>query len=136
MLLAVVSVKEEADELRIWDVVKSGNGELLLATNRGLRTFAPKTSKLEIPKIHLAGREVRRLCRDGLGRLWIAGSGLALIHATGDRVDHLDDALPMMGDRKIVAISPDPARQGGVFAAIDGRGVIAVQVEARSSRDP
>ena len=135
VLVEVLPVRDGTDELRIWDMVKSANGELLLATNRGLRTFAPGTSKLESPKIDLAGREARRMCRDGLGRLWIAGTGLALIHAGGEKVDQFDDVLPMVGDRNIVAMSPDPDRQGGIFFAIEGRGVVAVQVAARRSQD-
>jgi hypothetical protein len=105
-------------------------------SNRGLRTVAPRTSKLESPNIDVEGRQIRRICRDGLGRLWIAGTGLALMHEKGNKAEQLDDALPIVGDWNIVAISPDPERPGGIFFAIEGRGVVAVQVAARRSQVP
>ncbi len=127
--LDLLPVKDNVGVMKIRDAIKWNNDELLLATDRGVRTFALATSKVGSPAIETGGRQVARLCRDTLGRLWLGGDRLTLIEADGKTIRTLD-GLPMVGESAIVARGADSSQPGGIIAALEGRGVVFVQATA------
>ena len=70
------------------------------------------------------------LVRDGRGRLWLGGEGLAVLEADGKTLHPLDE-LPKLGRSKIEALAADPAHADGAIAAVADRGVVFVRVDAR-----
>jgi hypothetical protein len=125
--LDAVSSDHWGGPIKVRDAISWSKDRLLLATDRGLRTLTVSTSELASPPIDVGGRAVARLCRDTLGRLWIGGEGLTLIDVE-HKVIHPLDALPAAGRCAVEAIAADPGRPGGIIAAIEGRGVVFVQV--------
>ncbi len=71
------------------------------------------------------GRKIRRLARDGLGRLWLGGEGLILVE--GGKVQAMD-TLPMLDREEVRALAADPDHRDGIVAAIEDRGVVFVRV--------
>jgi hypothetical protein len=131
--LTVVSLTEPGLEGRVkveGAIAGTQKGELLLATDRGLRTFAIDGGKLSVAGVDSGGRSVSRLARDGRGRLWLGGEGLMVLEADGKTL-HALDAVPKVGRSKIEALAADPAHPDGAIAAVAGRGVVFVRVEAR-----
>jgi hypothetical protein len=120
----------QARRLEVRDAIAWARGELLMATDRGLRTYAIDDDRLATPSLHTGGRAVSRLARDGRGRLWLGGEGLALLEADGKTLHPLDE-LPMLGRTKVVALAADPDHPDGVIAAVEGRGVVFVRVHGR-----
>ena len=130
--LKVIPVLDESlVPLGIRDAIPWEPGVLLLATYEGLRRFEVGEEADEpIAGPSPIGRPdgmVRRLCRDGSGRLWLAGDGLWLVDPETDEPIALE-ALPMLGRSGVAAIAPDPERPDGVITAIEGRGVVFVAV--------
>ena len=121
---------EGCQRLKVRDAISWSRGEVLLATDRGLRTFAIDGGKISTPPLNTGGRAVSHLVRDGRGRLWLGGEGLAVLAADGKTLHPLD-ALPMLGRSKVVAVAADPAHPDGAIAAVEGRGVVFVRVEAQ-----
>ena len=70
------------------------------------------------------------LCRDGRGRLWLAGQGLAVVEAAGKAPVPLDE-VPMIGRTTINALAADPEHADGVIAALSERGVVFVRVSGK-----
>jgi hypothetical protein len=128
--LEVVPSTEGGHDLNVRDAISWTRDALLLATDRGLRTFAIDGGRLATPSLDTGGRLVSRLVRDGRGRLWLGGGGLAVLD-TGGRSHHSLDALPMPGRSKIVALAADPGHPDGVIAAVEDRGVVFVRVDGR-----
>ncbi len=128
--LEVIPLTEAGRRLKVLDAIAWNQGELLLATDRGLRTFAIDGGKLSALTLNTGGRVVSRLVRDGRGRLWLGGEGLAVLDADGKTLHPLDE-LPMLGRSKIAAIAADPAHPDGAIAAIADRGVVFVRLDAR-----
>ena len=116
------------EPLKVRDAIAWSNGELLLATDRGLRTFAIDGGRLAVPALETGGRSVSRLTRDGRGRLCLGGEGLAVLDVHGRTVHPLDE-LPMLGRLTIQALAADPAHPDGAIAAVKGRGVVFVRVD-------
>jgi hypothetical protein len=103
---------------------------VLLATDRGLRTFAIDGGRITVPPLIAGGRPVSHLAQDGHGRLWLGGEGLAVLDADGKALHPLD-ALPVPGRSKTDALAADPGHAEGAVAAVEGRGVVFMRVEAR-----
>jgi ligand-binding sensor domain-containing protein len=97
-----------------------------VATNQGLRTFEISSGKISQPALPALDRQFRRLCRDGLGRLWMGGDGLVMIDPDGKTL-HAFDALPMLGRSPINALATDPSHPEGVVVAMGTRGLIFIQ---------
>ena len=133
--LQVLPIRDNLGQIKVRDAIRWSNEELLLATERGLRTFTLGTSKVGSQAIETGGRRIARLCRDTVGRLWIGGDGLTLFDADGKSLHSLD-SLPMVGEREIVAMAADPGHPGGIIAALEGRGVVFVQATASLSGEP
>jgi hypothetical protein len=130
--LAVLPLTDPGPEqpLKVRDALPWARGELLLATDRGLRTFAIDGGRLAAPQLNTGGRVASHLARDGRGRLWLGGEGLAVLDADGQSLHPLDE-LPMLGRSKIEALAADPDHADGAVAAVEGRGVLFVRVDAR-----
>ncbi len=130
--LEVILLTEASQDqrLKVHDAIAWNKRELLLATDRGLRTFAIDGGKLSTPALNTGGRVVSRLVRDGRGRLWLGGEGLAVLEADGKTLHPLDE-LPMLGRSKIEAIAADPSHPDGAIVAIADRGVVFVRLDAR-----
>ncbi len=121
---------ESPPELRtrrvIRDAIAWKPGELLLATDDGLRTLTMADGRLWTPRLTTGGRPVARLARDARGRLWLGGDeGLSVLEADGKTLHHLDD-VPLIGRSRIQAIAADPDHPDGALIAIEGRGVTAI----------
>jgi hypothetical protein len=130
--LAVLSPADVGAEppLKVRDAIPWATGELLLATDRGLRTLAIEGGKLATPPLNAAGRVISHLTRDDRGRLWLGGEGLAVLDVDGKALRPLDE-LPMLGRSRIEALAADPGCADGAVAAIEGRGVVFVRVDGR-----
>ena len=114
------------------DAIPWTKAELIVATEDGPRTFAIDGGRLApaATALDTRGRSISRLARDGRGRLWLGGDGLAVLDADGRTLHSLDD-LPMLGRSRIEALAADPDHPDGVIAAVEGRGVVFVRVEPR-----
>ncbi len=124
---------DRSERLKVRDAIAWNNGELLLATDRGLRTLAIDGGNVTVPLLNSGGRMVSKLVRDGRGRLWLGGEGLAVLDADGRTLHALDD-LPILGRQsKVEALAADAAKADGAIAAIEGRGVVFVSLDGRST---
>ena len=128
--LEVSPLNEDGQRLEVRDAISWTKGELLLATDRGLRTFPIDGGRVATPALDAGGRPVTHLVRDGRGRLWLGGEGLAVLEADGKTLHSLDE-LPLPGRSKIVAMAADPQHPDGAIASVEDRGVIFVRVDAR-----
>jgi hypothetical protein len=113
------------------DAVDLGGGRLLLATDAGLKTLdsagrPQRPAEASLPHIP---DDVRRLCRDGSGRLWLAGRRLWLLGSDGR--PHALDALPTLTEGGVVSLVADPADPSGIAACLGPRGVLFVTTAAR-----
>ncbi len=84
-----------------------------------------------MPPLNAGGRPVSKLVRDGRGRLWLGGDGLAVLDADGRTLHPLDE-LPILGRQfKVEALAADAAKADGAIVAIEGRGVVFLSVDKR-----
>jgi hypothetical protein len=126
--LGLIPLQEQSQRLKVSDVIPWNKSSLPLATNRGLRSYSPEEGKTLPSPVDVGPRRITRLARDGLGRLWLAGDGLAVFDPTTKKLQFLDD-LPMLGTSAVSAISLDPSHATRVILAIDGRGIVFVRTE-------
>jgi hypothetical protein len=131
--LDAVRITEAGAALKILDAIPLSKGELLLATDKGLRRFEIASAKVQPSPLPVPDRPVTSLARDGLGRVWLAGEGLWVVDADGKRL-HDCGSLPMMGRTEIVTIAADPERRDGVIVSLGERGVAFVRVSAEAAR--
>jgi hypothetical protein len=125
--LDAVKVVEGGALLKILDAIPWSKGELLLATDKGLRRFDIATDKVRHAELPAPGGPVTSLARDGLGRVWLGGEGLWLVDLDGGRL-HDVGALPMIGRTAVVTMAADPAHRDGVIISLGPRGVVYVRV--------
>ncbi len=93
---------------------------------KGKFDFVIASGKLAPSNLPALDRRVSRLCRDGLGRLWIGGESLMMLDADSKTL-HTFDTLPMLGRTSIDALAADPSHPEGIVAAMGTRGLIFVQ---------
>src|SRR5207253_3837690 len=110
----------------ILDAISWTEGHLLLATDEGMRVYEKASGKLLPAPLPEPGRPVKLLCRDGLGRLWLAGEGLWMLGRDG-RTLHSLDSLPMMGRTEVAALASDAKHADGIVASLGERGVLFVR---------
>jgi hypothetical protein len=109
----------------IHDALALEAGPILLACSAGLHLFDEKSGKASGCPFAPPGGEVLALCRDGRGRIWLAGSGLWMVDAKG--VVHDLGKLTRYGAAQ--AIGADSADATGVIVALVGRGILFVRAE-------
>lgn len=108
------------DDARPWT-----DGRVILATDRGVRILRPDRDEASKPDFATPSGRVRRLCRDGRGRLWFAGEGLWMLD-DGALVDVSD--LPMFGKAAWECLEHDPDDPDRVAVGLGRRGMVLVRV--------
>ena len=130
--LTLVDIREGGKALHVDGAIPWSDNELLLATDIGLRAYAPSTKNLTRVQLPEPERPATRLARDRLGRFWLGGkSGLSMV-APGQKTPETFDGVPWLGRNEVRALSPDPQRDDGVIVALGRRGVAFVRARRRS----
>lgn len=129
--LDAVKVVEAGNGLEIRDAIPWAEGDLLLATDQGVRRFVIAPGEVRPAPLPDPGRPVTSLARDGLGRVWIGGDGLWLVDPDGKAL-HDAAAVPMLGRSSVTALAADPGRRDGVIVSLGIRGVVFVRVAPAS----
>lgn len=125
--LDAVKIVESGVPLKVLDGIPWSKGELLLATDRGLRRFDVATDEVRREGTPSPDGPVSSIARDGLGRVWLGGEGLWLVDEDGRQI-HDVGVLPMIGRTTVVTMAADPGRRDGVILSLGPRGVAYVQV--------
>ena len=125
--LDAVKVVEAGAARKVHDAIVWSKGELLLATDKGLRRFDIASSEVRPSTLPDPGRAVTSLARDGLGRTCLAGEGLWLVDPDGKRL-HDCGGLPMLGRTPVAALAADPGHRDGIIASLGTRGAVFVRV--------
>jgi len=102
------------------------SGQILLACAKGFRLFDEKSENISECPFAAPNGVVRALCRDGRGRIWLAGSSLWMVDAKGKVYDF--SKLNRYG-AMAHAIGADSKNADGVIAALGWRGVLFVRAE-------
>ncbi len=123
---AIAPVPLPAEVGIVRDALALETGQVLVTCTAGLRLFDEKSGKLsECPFVPPKG-EVQALCRDGRGRIWLAGSGVWMVDAKG--TVHDLSKLNRYGVA-VQAIGADSTDATGVIVALDSRGVLFLCAE-------
>lgn len=125
--LSWIPLSEGGRVLRVYDALPRPEGDILLATDAGLRRFDAATNTLGPGPLPAPGHPVTSLARDGLGRVWLGGEGLWLVDPDGKTL-HDVGALPMVGRTPVVTVAADPGHRDGVIVSLGARGVVFVRV--------
>jgi hypothetical protein len=123
----------DADKtLRIDDAIAQHGGELLLATDAGLRTYGPVTARLSPVDLPEPPRPATALITDRRGRLWLGSreGGLWMIDLAVNVLESLD-RVPLIGKSTVYDLAPDPQGEDGVIVALGSRGVAFVRAGQR-----
>jgi hypothetical protein len=112
----------------IYDAMAWNKGQIILGTDRGVLLYDMGSSGLSKPPFPAPAEKIRALCRDGLGRVWMAGEGLWVTDTAGKQLRDLRAASPVApANIRILAI--DSAHRDGVFTALDRRGALFLRAE-------
>ena len=128
--LAPLAVMEGDLPLSVDDAIAWTRDEILIATRTGLHLCAIATGKIRPSPLPATGFPVRRLARDGLGRIWLGGDGLGMIDAKG-RFQNLAE-VPMVGRSAVAALVANPTQREGVVVSFGVRGIVFLQVDPAS----
>jgi hypothetical protein len=125
--LTRLEVVDGGKSVAITDAISWSDGSLLLATNVGLRVYAPLTQKISRINFPEPTQRATILAHDRLGRLWWGGEkGLGLIDL-GTKTSEAFDRVPWIGRSHVYALAPDPEHADGIIAALGARGVAFVR---------
>jgi ligand-binding sensor domain-containing protein len=105
----------------VFDAVVDGDGWVLLATAHGLfrlRLEDGQSKPIASPSL---GEEIKSVCRDEQGRLWVAGKRLYISTDEGKRWNNVE--LPMLSDTYSKRVRPNPMVPG-LIVALHDRGVV------------
>ncbi len=130
--ISPVVLQEGGKALRIDDAIRWADGELLLATDVGLRGYAPATQRISRADLPEPAEPATTLVRDRLGRLWLGGATGLWLSEPGTKAPEVLDRVPWIGRGGVLALVPDPRHDDGVIAALGSRGVAFV----RAGRKP
>lgn len=128
---ARVEIRDGEKALRVSGGIPWPDGALLLATDAGLRAYAPAagtTARVDLPE---PARPATVLARDGLGRLWLGGDDGLWLSEPGAKAPEALDRIPGIGRGVVSGLVPDPEHADGVIAALGSRGVAFVRAERR-----
>lgn len=129
--LSRVEASDGGTSLRIHDAIPWTGGTLLLATDAGLRAYAPATQTISRVDLPEPPKPATSLARDGLGRLWLGGEdGLWLGEPGAKSLESLAP-VPGVGRGRVDGVTPDPQRADGIIVALGRRGVAFVQAPER-----
>jgi hypothetical protein len=120
-------VDNDGKALVINDGIPWSDGSLLLATDQGLRAYAPATGKLSQVNLPEPPHPATALVRDGLGRIWLLADKRLWLSESGARTPESFVRVPWVGRGEVSAIASDPQHADGVIAALGSRGVAFVR---------
>ena len=125
--LTRVQVEDDGKVLAIDDGIPWSDGSLLLATDRGMRAYAPATRKLSRINVPEPPQPATSLVRDGLGRIWLLAANRLWLSENGAKAPETFDRVPWVGGGDVSALAPDPHHADGIIAALGSRGVAFVR---------
>ena len=124
---APIPIEEGGLPLKVYDAASWSGEDILIATRKGLKLCSIATGKHRPAPLPSPDRPVRRLARDGSGRLWLGGEGLWMVDPAGRLHDFA--GVPMVGRSKVAALARDADREDGVIVSIGERGVAFIRAE-------
>jgi hypothetical protein len=113
---------------KVYDALALARGKLLLATDAGLRVFNKRSATLTFPDFKAPSAKVRALCRDGKGRVWLAGGGIWMVDGAG--TVHSFEKITLIGG-PVWTVGADSDCDEGVIVSLGRRGVLILRTEAR-----
>lgn len=118
---------------RVYDALGWDEGQLLLATDVGLRLCTVANGRLTDPPFPVPDEQIRRICRDGSGRIWLGGNGLWMADPRDNQIADIR-SLPPVGTCPINALGTDPLHPTAVWLGVGSHGVVAVDVPTTDRR--
>ena len=105
-----------ARDIRIYNILKDADGQLLLPSNYGILRLDPATGTAAYLRLdgEPATEPVRTIFRANNGDLWVAPYDAGLLHYHGGRVVQRFDSAHGLGSDDVVTIVQDPA--GNIWA--------------------
>jgi hypothetical protein len=129
--LSRLQLRGTKNALVINDALEWARGSLLLATDEGLKVYAPAQQTLGRADCPQPKQPATRLCRDALGRLWLANEeGLSICDVGASAVESLS-SVPWVGRSAVAGLAADPEHADGVIVALSERGVAFVRALAK-----
>ncbi len=125
--LVPIALEEAGLPLKVYDAISWSREEILIATRKGQKLCDIATGQVRPAPLPSPERAVKRLARDGSGRLWLGGEGLWMVDGEG-RLHDLAP-VPMVGRSEVVALARDAGRRDGVIVSLGTRGVAFLRVE-------
>jgi hypothetical protein len=126
---APIPIEEGPLPLKVYDAISWSREDVLIATRKGLKLCEIVTGKHRPAPLPSPGRSVKRLARDGFGRLWLCGEGLWMVDTEG-RLHDLA-SVPMVGHSAVSALAADPEHKDGAIVSLGVRGVALLRVESK-----
>jgi hypothetical protein len=125
---AIELMDEDGRPLRVTGALELPGASLLLATEAGLFTCDGSGKHLSRAPTSLPPDvTITRVCRDGQGRLWLAGDGLHILDGVADVPCSVPAPLRLRASN-IEALAPDPEHPDGVLLAVEDRGLLRLRV--------
>jgi hypothetical protein len=116
-----LSYKGRAVPTGVFDAVVDNDGWVLLATAQGLFRFRLEDGQSKPIASPSLGEQIKSVCRDQHGRLWVAGKRLYISTDEGKRWNSVE--LPMLSDTYSKRVRPNPMAPG-LIVALHDRGVV------------
>ena len=127
-LVGVKFAGAETKASQIHDAIAWAPGQFVLATDLGVLLYDAATDSLSKPPFPPPNDKIRSLCRDGLGRVWMAGDGLWVTNAAATAVRDIRAAVPI-APADIGSLAADPDHRDGAILALGRRGVLFLRAE-------
>jgi hypothetical protein len=116
-----LSYKGRAVPTGVFDAIVDNDGWVLLATAQGLFRLRLEDGQREAIASPSLGEQIKSVCRDQHGRLWVAGKRLYISTDEGKRWNSVE--LPMLSDTYSKRVRPNPMAPG-LIVALHDRGVV------------
>lgn len=120
-VFAPLSYKVRRAPTGVFDAVADGDGWVLLATTQGLLRLRLQNGQRKPIASPSPGEDIKSICRDEQGRLWVAGKRLYISTDEGRRWNNVE--LPMLSDTYTKRVRPK-ATAPGLIVALHDRGVL------------
>jgi hypothetical protein len=125
--LTRVHLENERRTPTINDGIPWSDGSLLLATDQGLRAYAPGMHTLTPANVPEPPQHATAVARDGLGRIWLVADKKLWLSEPGAKAPEAFDRVPWVGLSAVEALVADPQQPDGIIAALGSRGVAFVK---------